>query len=138
MNTKRLAIGSIAGLVAVYIVGVVFWQLVFADFFAANAGSAEGVNRETPIIWAVGLGSLFYAALVTLMLEARGGTASIVDGIKGGALVGLLLWGTSDFILFGYMNLSNLTATIADTVLEAVRGGIAGGAIAAVLSKVGD
>jgi hypothetical protein len=138
MNMKRLTIGSIVGLVALYIIGVVFWEMIFADFFAANAGSAEGVDREQKIIWAVALGTLFYAALVTLMLEARSGATSIVDGVKVGALVGFLLWGTADFILFGYMNLNNLTATIADSVLEAVRGGIAGAVIAAVLGKIGD
>jgi hypothetical protein len=138
MNMKRLTIGSIAGLVTLYILGVVFWEMVFADFFAANAGSAEGVDREEPIIWAAALGTLFYAILVTLMLEARSGTTSIMGGMKVGAVVGFLLWGTADFILFGYMNLSNLTATIADSVLEGIRGGIGGAVIAAVLSKVGD
>lgn len=138
MNVKRLTIGSITGLVALYIVGMVFWQMVFADFFAANSGSAEGVDREQPILWAAVLGTLFYAVLVTLMLEARSSAASIVDGIKTGAVVGFLLWGTADFILFGYTNLSNLTATIADSVLEGVRGGLGGAAIAAVLSKFGN
>ena len=55
-----------------------------------------------------------------------------------GAIVGLLLWGTVDFIMYGYYNLSNLNAVIADTVLEGVRGGIVGAVIAAVLAKVGD
>jgi hypothetical protein len=138
MNMKRLTIGSIAGLVILYIVGVVFWEMIFADFFAANAGTAEGVDREEEIIWATALGTLFYAMLVTLMLEARSGATSIADGIKIGAVVGFLLWGTADFVHFGYMNINNLTATIADTVLEGVRGGIAGAVIAAVLSKFGD
>ena len=138
MNMKRLAIGSIAGLVVLYILGVVFWEMVFTDFFDANTGSAEGVDREEPILWAAALGTLFYAMLVTLMLEARSGAASIVDGIKVGAVVGFLLWGTADFILFAYANLDNLTATIADSVLEGVRGGIGGAVIAAVLSKIGD
>jgi len=138
MNMKRVMIGSITGLVAIYIVGIVFWQMLFADFFAANAGSAEGVMREAPILWAVALGALLYGAMVTLMLEVRSGATSVVDGVKVGALVGLLLWGTADFVLYGYMNLDNLTATIADTILEGIRGGIAGGVIAVVLSKIGN
>jgi len=137
MNMKRLTIGSIAGLVTLYILGMLIWGMVFTDFFAANAGSAEGVDRAEPIIWSVALGSLFYALLITLMLEARGAT-SIADGMKVGAIVGFLLWGTADFILFGNTNLSNLTATIADSVLEGIRGGIGGAVIAAVLSKIGD
>ncbi len=138
MNMKRLLIGSIAGGVALYILGYVFWAMVFADFFAANAGSAEGVPRETEIIWASALGTLLYAVLITIMFEARSGAASVVDGLKTGAIVGFLLWGTADFIFYGNFNLSNLNATIADIALEAVRAGIGGAVIAVILSKIGD
>ena len=58
--------------------------------------------------------------------------------MKIGVVVGALLWGTADFVLYGLTNLSTLTGTVADTLLEGVRGGIAGGVIAAVLGKVGD
>ena len=96
-----------------------------------------GVLREAPVIWAVVIGTLLYADLVTCALESSG-SKGIADGFKVGAIVGLLLWGTTDFILFGYQNVSTLTGTIADTVLEGVRGGIAGAVIAAVLAKVGN
>jgi hypothetical protein len=76
--------------------------------------------------------------MVTLTLEARSGGASLVEGLKAGALVGFLIWGTADFIFFGYFNINNLNATIADVVLEAVRGGIGGAVIGVVLSKIGD
>ena len=81
---------------------------------------------------------MFYAALVTMTIEARSGATSVVDGLKTGAIVGFLLWGTADFIFFANFNLSNLNATIADMVLEAVRAGVGGAVIAVVLSKVGD
>jgi len=41
-------------------------------------------------------------------------------------------------IFYGNFNLSSLNATIADIVLEAVRGGIGGAVVAVVLSKIGD
>jgi hypothetical protein len=138
MNMKRLLIGSIAGGVALYILGYLMWGMVFADFFAANAGSAEGVPREEVILWASLLGNLLYAALVTMTIEARSGATSVVDGLKAGAIVGFLVWGTADFIFFGNFNLSNLNATIADIVLETIRAGVAGAVIAVVLSKIGD
>ena len=138
MNIKRLSIGSVVGTIALYLLGMLIWQNLFADFFEANSGSATGVDRDTPILWAVIVGTLFYAVLVTLVLESRGASKSLADGLKIGFVVGALLWGTADFILFGITNLSNLTGTVADTVLEGVRGAIAGGVIAAVLGKVGD
>jgi hypothetical protein len=83
------------------------------------------------------LGTLAYAKLITLALEARGAKA-LKDALLVGFTVGALVWGTADLILFGITNLNTLTGTIADIVLEGVRAGIAGLVIAAVLSKVGD
>ncbi len=138
MDIKRLGIGSIVGTIALNLLGMLIWGNLFTEFFDANSGSASGLDREAPIIWAVLLGTLFYAALLTLALEARGASTSMIDGLKVGVVVGALLWGTADFIFFGFTNVSTLTGSIADILLEGVRGGIAGGVIAFVLSKVGD
>lgn len=138
MNIKRLSIGSVVGAITLYLLGMLIWEILFADFFDANSGSAVGVDRDTPIVWALIISSLFYAVLLTLALESRSTSKSIVDGLMIGAVVGALLWGTADFIVYGITNLNNLTATIADILLEGVRGGIAGGVVAVVLSKVGD
>ncbi len=94
------------------------------------------MERDTLVIWAVALGTVSYAALLTLAIGTRAGSATIVDGLKIGAIVGFLLWFTVDFILYGIWNVSNLTAAIADSLLELVRGGIGGAVIAAVLAKI--
>lgn len=137
MKIKRLVIGSVVGTIVLYLLGTLFWIVLFADFFAGQAGSAMGVDRDAPIVWAVILGTLFYAIMLTLTLEARG-TKGIVGGLWVGAVVGVLVWGTADFTLYGVTNLNTLTGTIADTVLEGVRAAISGGIVAAVLGWVGD
>ena len=138
MNIKRLSIGSVVGTITLYLLGILIWGNLFVEFFDANSGSAVGVDRESPIVWAVVVGSLFYAVLLTLALESRSASKSLVDGLKIGAVVGALLWGTADFIILGTTNIDTLTGAVADTILEGIRGGITGGVIAAVLSKVGD
>ena len=138
MNIKRLIIGCVIGTLALQLLGMLIFQNIFAEFFEANSGSAMGVDRDAPIVWALIVGNLFYAMLLTLALETRSASKSLVDGLKIGVVVGALLWGTADFVLYGLTNLSTLTGMVADTLLEGVRGGIAGGVIAAVLSKVGD
>ena len=135
MDTKRFVIGTLAGGITMYLVGYLIWALAFADFFAANAGSATGVARETGLVWAVVLGHLSLAALVTLAVGRRAGSSTIVDGFKIGAIVGFLVWLGVDFIDYGLTNISNLTATIADPLLEIVRTGIGGAVIAAVLGR---
>ena len=136
MDIKRLIIGTVVGAITLYILGYVIWELAFADFFAANRGSATGVGRDTQVIWALALGTLSYAVLLTLAIGTRAGSATIVDGLKIGAIVGFLMWFSVDFIHYGIGNVSNLTATIADSLLELVRAGISGGVIAAVLGKI--
>ena len=136
MNTKRLLIGSLVGTVTLYITGYLIFDLAFTDFYSANAGSATGVERESPLIWAVVLGSLSYAVLLTLGIESRSGSVSLMDGLKIGATIGFLLWFTVDFVLFGYQNVSNLTLTIVDPILELIHGGIAGIVIVAIRGNI--
>lgn len=137
MNIKRIGVGTVVGAITLYLLGMLIWQNLFTEFFEANRGTATGVGRETMIIWAVILGTLAYAKLITLALEARG-AKSLKDALIVGFVVGALVWGTADFTLFGITNLNTLAGTIADVVLEGVRAGIAGLVVAAVLSKVGD
>jgi hypothetical protein len=137
MNIKRLTIGTIVGAIALYALGYLIWEMLFTDFFDANQGSAMGVDREMPVMWALILANVLYGLLITWVLEGRGGSAALMDGIKVGVVVGVLAWGMADFILFAFTNLNTLTAAIADTLLEGVHAGISGGIIALVLGKVG-
>lgn len=136
MDTKRFAIGTIVGAVALFIVGYVIFDWAFAAFYAANAGSATGVNRSEVLYWAAVLANLSYAALIMYAMGNRAHSLSILEGAKVGAIVGFLLWFTVDFVFYGYTNLSNLTKTIVDPLLEIVHAGIAGAVIAAILKKV--
>ena len=136
MDTKQLMIGTLVGGITMYLVGYLIWDLAFAGFFAANAGSATGVDRDPQLIWAVVLGTLSLAALVTLAVGSRTGSSTIGAGFRIGAIVGFLVWFGVDFILYSYTNLNNLTATIADPALEIVRTGIGGAVVAVVLGKM--
>ena len=138
MDIKRFIIGTVVGAITLYALGYLIWELAFADFFAANAGSATGVVKDPQVIWALALGTLSYAALLTLAIGTRAGSATIVEGLKIGAIVGFLMWFSVDFIHYGIGNVSNLTATIADSLLELIDAGISGAVIAAVLGKVAD
>ena len=106
--------------------------MLFVDFFAANAGSATGVGREPPLTWAVVFGTVLYALALCLSLEKSKAPTNIVTGIVVGAVTGLLVWGTADFILLGVTNMSNLHAAIADSLLEGCRAAVTGAIVAIV------
>jgi hypothetical protein len=131
MGAKRFVIGTVVGAVVLYLVGIVIFSLAFGSFYEAN--TAPGLTRETEIAWAVALGMLGYAALVTLGIGSRTGAGA---GVMAGAVVGFLLWFTADFVLYGNLMIGNLKIAVVDPLLELVRGGIVGGVVAAVLAKV--
>ncbi len=135
MDMKGLMVGAVSGGVVMFVLGYLIWEVTFVDFFANHAGSATGVARDVVLEWAVALGTLSLATLVTLCIGWSGAT-TIPAGFKVGAIVGLLVWLGVDFILYGATNLQDLTAVIADAVLELVRTGVGGATIAAVVSKM--
>lgn len=138
MTATQLAAGTVVGAVTLSATGYVMFWAVLGNFYtyALSTGSATGVAREPPLIWAVALGALSYAALVTLAIGNRIGAPTVGAGIKVGAVVGFLVWFTADFMLYGISTVLNLTSALIDPLLEVVPSAIAGGVIAAVLRKL--
>lgn len=136
MNIKRISIGTVVGAITLFILGYVLFDLAFGEFYAANMGSATGVERETPLLWASALGSVSYALLLALALEGKGASVTIVDGLRIGAVVGFLMWFTVDFTFYGLFHLTNLKLAIVDPLLELVHAGVAGAVMAAVSARV--
>jgi len=137
MDNKRLIVGTVVGGITLHVLGYLIWVVAFADFFAANTGSATGVSRDAPLMWAIALGNLSLGALLTLAVASRPKFPSIGEGFKIGAIVGFLIWLGVDFILYGVNDVSNLAATIADPLLEVVHNGVAGAVIVAVVGRIG-
>ena len=133
MDAKRFVAGTVAGGVTLFVTGYLIFTLGFAAFYAANSGSAVGVDRPDQIYWAVVVSALAYAALIMVALGSTTGI-SMAKGAKVGALVGFLIWATADFVIFGTSNVANLTRTVVDPLLEIVHGGLGGAAIALVLN----
>jgi hypothetical protein len=136
MDTQRFVTGTIAGGVTLFVLGYLIFDMAFASFYAANAGSATGMMRDGQLLWAVALGSLAYGALITYVMANSRTPMTTGSGITIGATVAFLVWLAVDFLLYGISNFSNLTRTIVDPLLEAVRGGATGAVIAVVLGKI--
>ena len=136
MDAKRFAIGTIVGGVVLYVTGYLIFDVAFASFYTANAGSATGVRRDVQLVWPMVLGSFSYAALIAFAMGNRAQSSTIGAAVTVGAVVGFLLWFTVDFIFYGSTNIGNLTRTIVDPLLEIVHGGIGGGAMALVSNNL--
>jgi hypothetical protein len=135
VDTKRFLAGTVVGGIVLYAVGYLIFTMAFASFYAANAGTATAADRSAEVTWAVVLGSLGYAALICYAIGART-TSGLGGGAKVGAVVGFLMWFAVDFTLYGILNVSNLTRTIVDPLLEIVHGGIGGAVIGLLVARM--
>jgi hypothetical protein len=132
MDAKRFGVATLVGGVVLFAVGYLIFDMAFGSFYAANVGSATGVDRAERIQWAMALGNLAYAALIAYVLERGAAPVSIGEGAKVGAVVGFLIWLTVDFILYGATNTANLTRATVDPLLEIIHGGVTGAVMVAV------
>ena len=78
MDTKRLAIGTVVGGIAMFAVGYLIWNIAL-DYWVAGFDAA-GVTRESALLWAVALSNVPHAALVTLAIGWSG--SSTIGGKK--------------------------------------------------------
>jgi hypothetical protein len=100
-----------------------------------QVGTATGVARQPPLLWAVAVAMLSYSLLVTLTLAIQGDALTVRSGMATGAIVSLLLWFTADFMLYGISNVGHLRGIVLEPLLEVVPGAIAGAIIAFVLRR---
>ena len=132
MAAKQFTMATLAGGVAVFVMGFLLYGLALADFFASNAGTATGVMKEAPLMWSLILGQVITAAFLVMVMGWRG-DSSAVDGLKTGALVGLILGLGLDFTFFGVANTQNLIATLVDPFVFMIQLGVGGAVIGVVL-----
>jgi predicted membrane protein len=135
MDAKRLVIGTVIGAITLSVSGILMFDLLLAGFYEANMNSA-GVVRESQLFWSVSVGSILFALLIAIVIELQPRTKSIATGVLTGFIVGLLLWGTTDFTLYGIADLMTLRATLMDPVVEGIHAAIAGGMMTAVLGRM--
>lgn len=120
---------SVAGGAVYFVLGWIIYGFLVQDSGAA----AE------PVIWAIGLGSVFIAAVLALVLSWRG-TTGAGDAFKASAGFGVLLGLAIGFSLMGTMEPEagpDLTTVVRDAVIGALMYGVAGVVVAKVLGAGG-
>jgi ABC-type nitrate/sulfonate/bicarbonate transport system permease component len=138
MTLKRFVIGTVVGGLTVLATGYLMFATALRDFYASalNAGSATGVQREPVLLWAVVVGAISYGALLTLAIDRPSTHPRILTGAATGAIVGGLMWITSNFMLYGVTNVGDLTSTLLTSLIELVPGTAAGAVVAFILGKL--
>ncbi len=133
---KRGLIATVAGGFAFFLLGGLIYAVILAGFYESNLGSATGVLREQPIAWALLLSQLGLGGLVTYVF-VHADVATAAEGLKTGAIFGLLFGIAMAFDLYGVTNWSNLTVALVEPFVTAARMAIAGAVIGWTLGRIG-
>ena len=134
MSAKSFVLATVAGGVTLFVLGGLLYGLLLHDFFESH--SAANTMRETPIWWALIIGELLLAALVTLIFGRWASISTPLGGLKAGAIIGLLLAAAINFTMFAVSTVFvDPTAGVVDAVVSAIRLGIGGAVIGLVLGK---
>ena len=114
------------GGIAYFLLGWLVYGMLLADFMASNYNQCT--NRpDAEMIWcSLILSNLIYAYFLTMILKWTG-AKSLIDGLKIGALVGLLFAATIDLSFYSMTTMfSNFGTLIVDLIVSTVLTAIMG------------
>lgn len=119
---SRCAVASVAGGLVYFVLGWVVYGMILPS---------DPSTAAEPVLWSIGLGSVFLGAVLALVLGWRG-VAGAADAFKAAAGFGVLLGLAVGFQLMGTMEASGLdTATV---LRDAVIGGLMYGVVGVVVA----
>jgi hypothetical protein len=135
MNAKDRIIATVVGFVVLFLLGWLFYGMLLMDFYSSNMGSALNVYRSDSkmIWWALIVGNICQAYLLVYIFGNWAKISSFSEGLKAGAIIGLILGISINFNMYATTNIMNLTSTLVDPIVSMVMMGITGGAIGAML-----
>ncbi len=131
MNTKKFLIGGIVGGIVYFLLGYLFYGNLLTDFFKNNAGTAKDVDRAMDqfVWWSLALGNILSGCLLAYVF-IKSNINTVGSGLVTGAVIGLLVASSYDFISYGVSNLTTTTSALGDigtfTVMSAITGAVVG------------
>ena len=135
MDIKKLSLAAAAGGVTLFILGAVFYVGLLESFFNEAAGTSANVYRAEPLMWAIFLGELCAAVLITYIFQRWATIKTLKGGVKGGAVIGLLLGLAINLTMYGTTTMSTLPAVLVDAAVTTIRFSLAGGVIGWLLGR---
>lgn len=133
MNTNKFIMGTLAGGITFFLVGFIIYGLALMSFFEAHAGSATGVAKADMVWWALILGNMGSAALLSYIFLKWANISSFGSGASAAAIIGFFMSLSHEMINFATTNVMDMTGACAEVIVSVVYFAIGGGVIGAVL-----
>ena len=142
MNTKNFFIGGIVGGVVYFLLGYLVYGNLLTQYYHNHPGATTiGVDRAMDqfIWWALILGNVLSGFLLSYVFS-KSGVSSLSSGLITGGIVGLLMSGSFDSIMYATSNIISKRWACADvaafTVISAITGAVVGAIMGMGKSKV--
>jgi hypothetical protein len=133
MNTNKFIMGTLAGGITFFLAGFVIYGIALMSFFEAHAGSATGVAKADMVWWALILGNMASAGLLSYIFLKWANISSFGSGASAAAIIGFFMSLSYEMINFATTNVMDMTGAIAEVIVSVVYFAIGGGVIGAVL-----
>ena len=104
MNTKNFLISSVAGSIVYFLLGWVFYDMIFPDLY--------GSEGESNLLF-VYLGCLTFCLLLGYIFTKWAGISSFMTGLTSGATIGLLYGLSMNFFMYSNQtpNMTNMSVS---------------------------
>lgn len=135
MNAKTLAFGTVAGFVALFLMGFVLYELLLGSFYAANMQTSA--MKAEPDMLLMTLSNLVYAFFLTIVFTRWAGIKTVKSGATAGAIIGLVVGLYVNLGLAAWMDGYTTTLLIVDPLVHAVWTACGAAAIGFALGKAG-
>lgn len=134
MDMKILK-GTLFGGIAYFLLGWLVYGILMMDFSLANYNQCMNRPEADMIWWAMIVSNLVYALFLTLILKWSG-AKGLIDGLKTGALIGLLFSLTLDLSFYSMTTMFNsFGALIVDLIVSTIMAAVIGAVIVLLWGK---
>lgn len=132
MKTKFLLAG-LAGGIFYFFLGWLVYGVLLMDFYESNTIHYEGLSKEMPVMWMLGLSNLLMGYFLAFIFERWASISTIKGGLTGGLIIGCFISVIYDLSFLSMMNLLNAQLIVVDIVVSTVVIGLVGAVVGGVL-----
>ena len=125
-------LGALAGGIVMFLLGFLFFGILFAEYFKANTVVYPGLVKDPPVFWAIFLFNLVWAYLIAWAMEYAG-RSGWGEGAKAGAVVMFILGVGINLEFYSFMNVhKELAPLLLHVLIVTFMGAVAGAVIGLV------
>lgn len=129
----RVLIAALAGAVASFLLGWLFYGFLLPDFYAAHSLHYAGLEKMPPNLIGIFVAGFAYTLLMAIIFSNWAAITTLKNGALAGATISLLIALSVDLGMWSTMNLYGRQVVITDVLVNTVMGAVIGAVIAWVL-----